>query len=82
MNDGMSFLMENFSAVFLKTPDIIFSVMQKPFKKCALHMRVSRFLHIRKKTYFSKKTAVFFALNIFLLWKWEFQFIFLNENFL
>jgi hypothetical protein len=34
---------------FLKTPDIIFSVMQKPFKKCVFHMRVSRFFHIRKK---------------------------------
>jgi hypothetical protein len=34
---------------FLKTPDIIFSVMQKPFKKCVFPMRVNRFLHIRKK---------------------------------
>ncbi len=34
---------------FLKTPEIIFFVMQKPFKKCVFPMRVNRFLHIRKK---------------------------------
>jgi hypothetical protein len=46
---------------FLKTPDIIFSVMQKPFKKCVFPMRVNRFLHIRKKLIrrFQKKTAVY-----------------------
>jgi hypothetical protein len=33
----------------LKTPDIIFSIMQKPLKKCVFPMRVSRFLHIRNK---------------------------------
>jgi hypothetical protein len=38
-----------FLPFFLKTPDIIFSVMQKPFKKCVFPMTINRFLHIRKK---------------------------------
>jgi hypothetical protein len=44
----------------LKTPDIIFSVMQKPFKKCVFPMRVNRFLHIRKKLIrrFQKKISL------------------------
>jgi hypothetical protein len=37
------------AAVFLKTPDIIFSIMQKPFIKCVFPLKISRFLHIRKK---------------------------------
>jgi hypothetical protein len=34
--------------------------MQKPFKKCVFPVRVSRFLHIRKKLIrrFQKKTAI------------------------
>jgi hypothetical protein len=35
---------------FLKMPNIIFSVMQKPFIKCVIRQRVGRFLH-SKKTY-------------------------------
>jgi hypothetical protein len=43
-------ILRSYSAVFFfETPDINFSVMQKPFKKCVFHVRVSRFLHIRKK---------------------------------
>jgi hypothetical protein len=34
---------------FLKMPNIIFSVMQKPFIKCVIHQRIGRFLHSRKK---------------------------------
>jgi hypothetical protein len=34
---------------FLKMPNIIFSVMQKPFIKCVIRQRVGRFLHSRKK---------------------------------
>jgi hypothetical protein len=34
---------------FLKMPDIIFSVMQKPFINCVIRQRVGRFLHSRKK---------------------------------
>jgi hypothetical protein len=30
-------------------PNIIFSVMQKPFIKCVIRQRVGRFLHNRKK---------------------------------
>jgi hypothetical protein len=30
-------------------PNIIFSVMQKTFRKCVIRQRVSRFLHSRKK---------------------------------
>jgi hypothetical protein len=30
-------------------PNIIFSVMQKPFIKCVIRQRVGRFLHSRKK---------------------------------
>jgi hypothetical protein len=34
---------------FLKTPNIFFSVMQKPFKKCVFLMEVTWFLRSRKK---------------------------------
>ncbi len=34
---------------FLKMPNIIFSVMQKPFIKCVIRQRIGRFLHSRKK---------------------------------
>ncbi len=45
--------------------------MQKPFKKCVFHMRVNRFLHIRRKNLSGvfKKTAVFlswFKILVFL----------------
>jgi hypothetical protein len=41
-------------------PDIIFSVMQKPFIKRVIRQRVGRFLHSRKNLLgvFKKKTAV------------------------
>jgi hypothetical protein len=32
----------------LKMPNIIFSVMQKPFIKCVIRQKVNRFLHSRK----------------------------------
>ncbi len=43
--------------VFLKMPDIIYSVMQKPFIKCVIRQKVNRFLHSRKKLFrrFQKK---------------------------
>jgi hypothetical protein len=34
---------------FLKMPNIVFSVMRKPFIKCVIRQRVGQFLHSRKK---------------------------------
>ncbi len=51
---------------FLKRPDIIFSVMQKPFKKCVFPMRVNRFLHIRRR--FQKKRQQSSIFSMFSSW--------------
>ncbi len=56
LNLKMDFFFVNFMITvlcilpfFLKMPNIIFYVMQKPFIKCVIRQRVGRFLHSRKK---------------------------------
>ncbi len=43
------FLSYSILPFFFKMPNIIFSVMQKPFIKCVIRQKVNRFLHSRKK---------------------------------